>query len=423
MRVFPGKTFNSFFFFGYISARSSFVPHLSSSSAQEPINHVQTIRLYDAPMTDRAGSKRRMDSPASRSDSSPDPGGGSEQDVAAPFPYAYASPSPIAGTHPSIPEGDDIVVRARQLPLDRRQVPFLLCDSALRRSSPWGSMSGDTSNDPFVAYQKAAKSMSAKKGSASRTVSGDDLMITGSRQAMMVKIKPSVLTRAKKARGRRLSTRASYQSAEVVRSAGNLAAALSNLNLQVFPHDGTTLPSGKPLEVIHVLQGGLLRNISQLYHLGEQLSLESSSISREELEELKNQLSEEKAQRVARELQIRDLKDKIKDVERSAKISSADALSVGKKNQELEEVMENLRLETVMAVSGARITARWELMREWLHRKNDQWDLAKAFAQYKTVVLEEAKNKGAPVLTFENEPTIPPDSRMDIDSRPGGSSF
>ncbi|KAL0684140.1 hypothetical protein Bca4012_050988 [Brassica carinata] len=113
----------------------------------------------------------------------------------------------------------------------------------------------------------------------------------------------------------------------------------------------------------------------------------------------------------------------LKDVERSAEKSSEDALSVGKKNQELEEAMENLRHETVMAVSGARITARWELMREWLQRKNDQWDLGKALAQYKTVVLEEAKNKGAPVPTFENEPTIPPDSRMDIDSRPGGSSF
>ncbi|KAG2315093.1 hypothetical protein Bca52824_018215 [Brassica carinata] len=125
-------------------------------------------------MSDRAGSRRRMDSPASRSDSSPDPGAGSEQDVAAPIPYAYASPSPIgpassvseddlaewrqkyslppsfllrgsafikkwqeryafvalpvhsyrwnfiAGTHPATPEGEDIVTRARQLPLECR---------------------------------------------------------------------------------------------------------------------------------------------------------------------------------------------------------------------------------------------------------------------------------------------------------------
>ncbi|KAF2531296.1 hypothetical protein F2Q70_00030256 [Brassica cretica] len=67
----------------------------------------------------------------------------------------------IAGTHPVLSEGEDTVVRARQLPLDRRQVPFLLSDS---------NMSGNTSNDPFAAYQEATKVMSAKKGSASRTV-------------------------------------------------------------------------------------------------------------------------------------------------------------------------------------------------------------------------------------------------------------
>ena len=93
---------------------------------------------------------------------------------------------------------------------------------------------------------------------------------------------------------------------------------------------------------------------------------------------MKRQVSEEKAQRVAREMEIRDLKDKLKDVERTTEIYSADALSIGKKNQELEEAIETLRLEMVMAVNGARVTARWELMREWLQKKNNQWDLTKA---------------------------------------------
>ena len=43
-----------------------------------------------------------------------------------------------AGTHPDLPEGEDTVVRARQLPFDRRQVTFLLSDSVLHRSSLWG---------------------------------------------------------------------------------------------------------------------------------------------------------------------------------------------------------------------------------------------------------------------------------------------
>ena len=45
-----------------------------------------------------------------------------------------------AAMHPALPEGEDTVVRARQLPLDRHQVPFLLSDSALHRSSLWGKL-------------------------------------------------------------------------------------------------------------------------------------------------------------------------------------------------------------------------------------------------------------------------------------------
>ena len=133
-----------------------------------------------------------------------------------------------------------------------------------------------------------------------------------------------------------------------------------------------------------------VQTISQLFNFGERLSIESSLVSQEELDDLKNQVSEEKAERVAREMEICDLKDKLKDVEMADEISSADALSIGKKKQELEEAIETLRLEIGMAVNGTRVTARWELMREWLRKKSNQWDLAKALEQYKTVALEEA---------------------------------
>ncbi|KAF2551133.1 hypothetical protein F2Q68_00034974 [Brassica cretica] len=182
-----------------------------------------------------------------------------------------------------------------------------------------------------------------------------------------------------------MAARSSQQSAEVAHSAGSLTTALSNLNLQVFPQDGTILPSGEPLEVVQILQGGLLRTISQLFHLGERLSIEGSLVSQEELDDLKRQVSEEKAQRVAREMEIHDLKDKLKDVERTAEISSTDASSIGKKNQELEEAIETLRLEMVMAVNGQ---------------------------ESPLIALEEAKNKGAPVPTFEDEPAVPPISGM-----------
>ena len=143
-----------------------------------------------------------------------------------------------------------------------------------------------------------------------------------------------------------------------------------------------------------------VQTISQLFYFGEQLSIEGSLVSQEELDDLKRQVSEETAQRVARDMEIQDLKDKLKDAERANEVSSADALSIGKKNQELEEAMETLRLEMVMSVNRARVTAWWKLIRQWLQKKSNQWDLNKALEQYKTVALEENQNKGAPVPTF-----------------------
>ena len=94
---------------------------------------------------------------------------------------------------------------------------------------------------------------------------------------------------------------------------------------------------------------------------------------------MKRQVLEEKDQRVAWELEIHDLEDKVKDLEKVAEASSADALATSQKNQELEEginvlkaAVETFMLEMVMAVNGARVVARWELMREWLKKQSDQ---------------------------------------------------
>ena len=100
------------------------------------------------------------------------------------------------------------------------------------------NLSGDTVNDPFAAYQEAAKVISAKKGSARRgsasgTTSGDDVVITGSRQVVTVKMEPPSLAQTKKPKSGGMATRSSQQSAEATCSVGSLA----NLNLQVFPQD------------------------------------------------------------------------------------------------------------------------------------------------------------------------------------------
>ncbi|KAG2247515.1 hypothetical protein Bca52824_087143 [Brassica carinata] len=156
----------------------------------------------------------------------------------------------IAGTHPAPAEGERVILRARQLLVDRRQVNFLVSETVLQRSSLWRDMSEGITNDPFTAYQEAAKVMSVKKGSSSRSASGNEVMITGSRRSTVVKLEPSPSLPGKRPKSGGVTTRSAQQSADMARSAGSLAAALSNLNLNVFPQDRTVLPIGDPSEVV-----------------------------------------------------------------------------------------------------------------------------------------------------------------------------
>ncbi|KAF3588688.1 hypothetical protein F2Q69_00028859 [Brassica cretica] len=279
-----------------------------------------------------------------------------------------------------------------------------------------GDMSGGVTNDPFAAYQEAVKVMSAKKGSSSRSASGDEVMITGSRRSTVVKLEPSTSLPGKRPKSGSVTTRLAQQLADMARSAGSLDVALSNLNLNVFPQDGTVFPIGDPSEVVQVLQGGLLpvsstacpcfvQIVSQLYHLGERLSSEDLPTLREEIEDLKRQVSGERDQLAARELEVCNLKDKVKDLEKVAETSSADALTTSQKNQELGEeidalksAVETFKFEMVMAVNGVRVVARWELMREWLRKHSAQWDLVTALEQYKAVVREEAVGTGIHIV-------------------------
>ncbi|KAF3549606.1 hypothetical protein DY000_02007545 [Brassica cretica] len=367
---------------------------------------------------DRARLKRRMDPSISQSDSSSEPCEGSDCDIMTPLLLScvYVAP-PLVG--PSTSMGEDELAEWRNrysLPpfvvlrvptLGERASSYIPGDIAVseaffysglrgwdssrsfrrrkhrslgttasyrsspgellgqRRSSLWskyslgvsallslvsndysysGNMSRNVAGDSFTAYQEVARVTSAKKGSSSRTVSGDEVKITGSRRTTVEKPEPSSSLQGDKPKSGGMTTRCMQQSGDIARSAGSLATSLSNLNLKVFPQDCTVLPIGDPLEVIQVLQ-----------------------VLQEEIEDLKRQASEEKDQRVARELEICDLKDKMKVLEKVAKASSVDALATSQENQELEEEIdvlkaaaENFKLEMVKAVNGASVVARCE---------------------------------------------------------------
>ncbi|KAJ4901954.1 Uncharacterized protein Rs2_15905 [Raphanus sativus] len=153
--------------------------------------------------------------------------------------------------------------------------------------------------------------------------------------------------------------------------------------------------------------------ISDLHHLKDRIVEEGSSMNRDEVSELSHQLSEEKSRCVAKELELRDLQAKVRAIEGSVEIASAESLQLSREKQELEETIVTLRTEaetsknmTTMAVNGARIIARWEVMKEWLKGQAQKWNLHKEFSQYKTVVLAEAELEGTEPPSFEDEPAI-----------------
>ncbi|KAL0696626.1 hypothetical protein Bca4012_063806 [Brassica carinata] len=282
------------------------------------------------------------------------------------------------------------------LPGSHYLVEFRRWDSSCPRWSPEvlrhsrfrDDTAGGGVEDPMTAFKRSADAISVKRGVIDTNASDDEVMITGS----------------------------------YARTYDGFSGVLADLNAKVFPQDQTLLPDEDPSEVIQTIQGGLHRTLSQLNQLGDRLLERNLSSDREEKEELSRQISEEKSKRVAKELELRDLQAKVKAIEGSVEISSAEALKLSHEKQELGEALAKPKAEVeasedmrVMAVNGTKITTLWEVMRELLNGEARKWDVAKEFDQFKTVVLAEAKFKGVDPPSFEDGLVIPPFLDMDVD--------
>ncbi|KAF2567091.1 hypothetical protein F2Q70_00026034 [Brassica cretica] len=259
----------------------------------------------------------------------------------------------VAGTHPAPLEGESNVLRARALPLERCQVANLVGPEVLQRNRLWENMSGGAAQDPMAAFKEAAKAITSKKGSASKTNTEDDVMVTGSRRY-------------------REQTQVIHGSCQ---SEFQGVPSISN-----YSSGGRSLrgDSGSP--------GWTTSNFVPALSYGKRLSKEGLSFNREEMEELTRQLYDEKSKGAAREPEIQDLQ--AKELEET----------IG----ELKMAAETFNDEMVMAVNRVRITALWELMRERLKRQTSKWDLSKEFDQYKTVPLAKSSLKGATPPSFED---------------------
>ncbi|CAH8303181.1 unnamed protein product [Eruca vesicaria subsp. sativa] len=161
-----------------------------------------------------------------------------------------------------------------------------------------------------TAFNMANEAISARKVAVASAASGDDVIITGSSRKMVIKSEALSSSQGRRLRGRmtaRLSPRAFHTE-----------------------------------------------------HAAGGLSEEAKGLSR-----VSQQLSEEKSMRVAQGMDLCDLQAKIKTIEGVVETSSSEALAQSRRNQELEEVLENLRAEVktsedvkVMAVNGGKITSR-----------------------------------------------------------------
>ena len=83
-----------------------------------------------------------------------------------------------------------------------------------------------------------------------------------------------------------------------------------------------------------------------------------------------------------------------------------------------KDTAENFEAEKAMAVNGAKVVARWELMREWLNGQTDSWDPANVLEQYKMVKITEAELLGLPTPSFEGEPQVPGDMEAEKTPEP-----
>ena len=113
-----------------------------------------------------------------------------------------------------------------------------------------------------------------------------------------------------------------------------------------------------------------------MFHLGEKMVLAAST--KAEMDALASQLREEKDVALAKDKEIKALRLKTRNQEEAGELAATENVSLrGQlKNREeelndLKDTAETFEAEKAMAVYGAKVVARWELIREWLNGQTD----------------------------------------------------
>ncbi|KAH0868019.1 hypothetical protein HID58_075041 [Brassica napus] len=302
--------------------------------------------------------------------------------------------------------GRETIEWVLRLPIERRQIPFLVSKAALMRCSIWGEMSGSKRDEALAEYKKDLEVMSARKSAPKRTAFVDDDEVQFLRSSKRLTVAATALSSSKKkSKASGSSPSASY----------DWTTVLTKLNTKVFPSTPVLFALEEDSSVaIQSLQGDLLQVASQLFHLGERMV--GAASTKAEMDALASQLREEKDVALAKDKEIRALRLKVRNQEEVGALEATENVSLrGQlKNREedlndLKDTAETFEAEKAMAVNGAMFVARWELMREWLNGQTDSWDPANILEQYKMVKITEAELLGLPTPSFEGEPKVPGD--------------
>ncbi|KAF3600365.1 hypothetical protein F2Q69_00035274 [Brassica cretica] len=151
--------------------------------------------------------------------------------------------------------GGNVLEQLLELPIDRREVSFLVSDEALDRCSIRGVMSGSKGDEALAEYKKALEAMSTRKAASKRDAPGEDDKVqfiwSSKRQATTVTAPSSSKKKSKvSASALKSSPSASYDWSKV----------LANLNAKVFPLTPACPESFEDSSVaIRSLQGDVLQ--------------------------------------------------------------------------------------------------------------------------------------------------------------------
>ncbi|KAF3579443.1 hypothetical protein DY000_02031572 [Brassica cretica] len=228
--------------------------------------------------------------------------------------------------------GKDTIEQVLKLPLERRQIPFLVSKAALKSCSIWGEMSGSKGDKALAEYKKALEVMSARKAAPKRGTSTEDdevQFIRSSKRHSGAAAAPSSSKKKSKAldSSPKDSPSAPY----------DWATLLNNLNIRYFLrvrcfwHQKRTLPQ----------PSNRSRVASQLYHLGERM--ESAVFTKVEMDNLTSQLRKEKDAALAKDKEIKELRLKVTNQEEAGELAATENISLRGKLKKREEELNDLK--------------------------------------------------------------------------------